>query len=97
MTAMELLAVVASALLGGLTGGLVVVLLQLLQRPQPDNNPVPHYRTWADPLNPDLQLQVHDLSAAWAASRGHPEASFPAARYLGDAAEDAQRRWSARR
>ena len=90
MSALHLLTVCAAAGLGGVIGGLVPVLVRRLRRRHEPARAAHH-------LDPYLQQRVHDLSAAWAARRGHPGAGPLAAGYLMDTLLDVQDRWEGRR
>lgn len=93
MTYLYLLAVVSGAMLGAVIGTLLPLLFHWLRRPEADVRSS-YDRPQHDHLDADLRRHVQDLSAAWAASRGHPGAPFLAAGYLRDAADDLQRRWN---
>lgn len=92
MSDLELLGIVAVALGGGVVGAALTLLVRLpymkVNKPEADSRSY-----WNDRLEPHLADRVRDLSEQWAAQRGQPEATFLAAGYLQDAAEDLQRRW----
>lgn len=93
MSLLTLLAVAGAAGVGGLLGGLAPQLYRLLRRPALNQGSAPTASPWGGSLDHHLQRQVQDLSTAWAASRGHPEAAPLAHGYLSDAARDAEARW----
>lgn len=92
MSVLTLLVVALAAGFGAVIGGLMPHLYRRLRRQS--NDPVPHAQSFGYPLDPHLQVRIHDLSTAWATRRGHPEAAPLAAGYLADAARDAEARWS---
>ena len=94
MSDLELLGFVAAALSGGVVGAAIVMVLRLsFAQPAATRPTSTSSRSWNDRLDPNLNDRVRDLSEEWAKQHGRPEASFLAAGYLQDAAEDLQRRW----
>lgn len=92
MSDLELLAVLAAALTGGVVGSMVPIIVRSSIGSSEQWHATAR-STQRERLDPRLSERVQDLSEQWATERGHPEASYLAAGYLWDAAEDVQRRW----